>query len=280
MLAAGLGWLPVAAFLAFVGAFLVAPTIAIAISAFSGEHGATLANIAELGDYRYRIAFTNSIIVSAASALVGVLAGLAIGRAVSHPGAPRALRAAAASFSAVAANFAGVPLAFAFVATLGTLGIVTAGLAHVGIDIYGMGFSLFSLSGLVIVYAYFQIPLMLIIVLPALDGIKREWREAAEILGASTMQYWRHVALPVLLPALLAAFVLLFGNAFSAYATPYALTSGNVSLVPTEIGNVLAGNVTVDPALGAALSLGMVVVMAIVLSLYLLLNRHAGRWRA
>ncbi len=279
-LASGLGWLPVLVFLAFVGAFLVAPTIAVVVSAFTGTHGATLAYVAELGEFRYRVAFSNSLIVSAASALVGVLGGLAIAQAVLRPGAPKILRTTATSFSAVAANFAGVPLAFAFVATLGSLGIVTAGLKHIGIDLYGMGFSLFSLSGLTIVYAYFQIPLMLIIILPAVDGVKREWREAAVILGASTTQYWRHVALPVLLPALLAAFVLLFGNAFSAYATPYALTSGNVGLVPTEIGNVLSGNVMMDPQVGAALSFGMVVVMAIVLVLYLLLNRHAARWRA
>ncbi|MGH7117658.1 MAG: ABC transporter permease [Acetobacteraceae bacterium] len=280
ILASGLGWLPVLVFLGFVGAFLVAPTIAVVVSAFTGEHGATLSHIAELGDYRYRVAFTNSLIVSAASALIGVLGGLAIAQAVRRPGAPKTLRTAATSFSAVAANFAGVPLAFAFVATLGSLGIITAALKHIGIDLYGMGFSLYSLSGLIVVYAYFQIPLMLIIILPALDGVKREWQEAATILGASTVQYWRHVALPILLPALLAAFVLLFGNAFSAYATPYALTSGNIGLVPTEIGNVLSGNVMMDPALGAALSLGMVVVMAIVLAFYFLLNRHAARWRA
>ena len=219
------------------------------------------------------------MIVSADSALVGLVAGLAIAHAVLRPAAPRALRTLATSFAAVAANFAGVPLAFAFIATLGTLGLLTTALKGAGIDLYGAGFSLYSLSGLTIVYAYFQVPLMLIVILPALEGLRREWREAASNLGASSWQYWRHVGLPVLLPSLLAAFVLLFGNAFSAYATPYALTSGNIGLVPIEISNLLSGNVTLAPQVGAALAAGMVAVMAVVLGLYWLANRRAARWR-
>jgi putative spermidine/putrescine transport system permease protein len=279
-LASWLGWVPVALFLAFVAAFLLAPTATLLVQAFSGEHGPTFEYVALLGTYRYRTAFTNSIILSAASALVGLVAGAALAHAVLRPGAPRGLRAAVTSFAAVAANFAGVPLAFAFISTLGTLGLLTVALKRIGIDLYGAGFSLYSLAGLTITYAYFQIPLMLIIIIPAFEGLRREWQEAAANLGASSWQYWRHVGLPVLLPSLLAAFVLLFGNAFSAYATPYALTSGNIGLVPIEISNLLSGNVTLAPQAGAALALGMVVVMSVVLILYLLASRRAARWRA
>jgi putative spermidine/putrescine transport system permease protein len=249
------------------------------VEAFRGPHGWTLEWVRTLGSYRYRVAMQNSVLLSAESALVGLVAGLAIALAVLRPGAPRALRTLATSFAAVAANFAGVPLAFAFISTLGTLGLLTTALRSAGIDLYGAGFSLYSLSGLTIVYAYFQIPLMLIVILPALEGLRREWREAAQNLGASSRQYWQHVAFPVLLPSLLAAFVLLFGNAFSAYATPYALTSGNIGLLPIEISNVLSGNVTLAPQVGAALAAGMVVLMAAVLALYWLANRRAARWR-
>ena len=120
---------------------------------------------------------------------------------------------------------------------------------------------------------------MLLVITPALAGLRREWREASESLGASPRQYWARVGLPVLLPSLLAAYVLLFGNAFAAYATPYALTAGNIGLVPTEISNVLSGNVMVSPQTGAALSAGMITVMAAVLALYLLARRRAAQWQ-
>ena len=196
-----------------------------------------------------------------------------------RPGTPHVVRAAVTSFSGVAANFAGVPLAFAFVATLGTIGVVTRWLQHAGIDLYAHGFTLFGFTGLAITYMYFQLPLMLLVIAPALDGLRREWREGAESLGAPGWRYWLHVGLPVLLPSFLGAFLLLFGNAFSAYATAYALTGGNVNIVPLLIGAVLSGNVLSDPHLGKALALGMVVVMTATVVLYGLLARRASRWQ-
>ena len=276
-----LPWLSIGAFVAVAAAFMVAPTVMLAIQSVTGDDGHfTLTYIASLDAYRYQVALENSLILSVASALAGVVAGGLIAHVVLGPAAPRGLRSAVTSFSAVAANFAGVPLAFAFVSTLGTLGLLTLSLKSVGIDLYGMGFSLFSLSGLVIVYAYFQIPLMVIIITPALLALRAEWREASENLGASTAQYWRLVGLPVLMPSLLASFILLFGNAFSAYATAYALTSGNIGLLTTEIGNVLTGNVMVSQQTGAALSMTMIVVMVAVLLLNGLLTRRAARWTA
>ncbi|OYV66894.1 MAG: ABC transporter permease, partial [Acidiphilium sp. 21-66-27] len=250
--------------LAFVGplvvyviAFLVLPTLMLLAEAFSGKHGLTLKYVAALGQGQTVIAFRNSLVLSALAALVGVIAGGIAAYLVLRPGMPRGVRSLVTSFSAVAANFAGVPLAFAFIATLGSLGIITVWLKSAGVDLYGMGFSLYSLPGLVLVYAYFQIPLMIIVFTPALEALRLEWREAAENLGASAFDYWRHVGLPILLPSLLSAFILLFGNAFSAYATPYALTSGIVALVPVEISNVLSGNVMISQQTGAALALGM-----------------------
>ncbi len=275
-----LPWLPPVVLAAFILAFVVAPTLSLALQSIQGDDGAlTLSFLAGLGEYRARVAFENSVLLSAASALVGLAGGGVLAVLVLRPGVPGALRSAVTSFSAVASNFAGVPLAFAFIATLGTLGLLTTSLRRIGIDVYAMGFSLFSVSGLTLVYAYFQVPLMLLVIAPALSGLRAEWREAAQNLGATPAQYWRHVGLPVLAPSLLAAFVLLFGNAFAAYATPYALTSGNIGLVPTEISNVLSGNVMESPQAGAALSMGMVAVMGAVLALYLLARRRAARWQ-
>src|SRR2546429_2379437 len=158
---------------------------------------------------------------------------MAIAYAAVREGTPRWIRSVLTTFSGVAANFGGIPLAFAFIATLGSIGIATKFMKdHLGYDAYGHGFTLFSKTGVEIVYMYFQIPLMILVIAPAIDGLRKEWREAASNLGASSFQYWLHVGFPVLLPSILGATILLFGNAFSAYATAYALTGGAVNLVP------------------------------------------------
>lgn len=274
---APIAWLWIGAFLAFSAAFMVAPAAMLAVQAFSDDDGFTLQYFAELGQYRYATAFQHSLILSVASATVGVVAGGLLAYALQKPAAGK-FRALVTSFSAVAANFGGVPLAFSFIATLGTLGLLTTGLKSIGIDLYGLGFSLFSITGLTLVYAYFQIPLMVIVITPAIEGMRPAWREAAATMGASNWQFWRLVGLPVLAPSLLASWILLFGNAFSAYATAYALTSGNIMLVTTEISAVLSGNVTSEPQVGAALSLGMIVVMVLVLIASQMIGRRAARW--
>ncbi|WP_097459771.1 ABC transporter permease [Mangrovitalea sediminis] len=265
-------------FLLYVLAFLVLPALRLFQQAFTGEHGLTLKYVAQLGQHQTVTAFFNSVVLSSLSATVGLVVGGVLAYLIQLPGTPRGLRSMVTSFSAVAANFAGVPLAFAFIATLGNLGMITLWLKNLGIDLYGSGFSLYSVSGLIVVYAYFQIPLMVIIITPAIEGLRREWREAADSLGAGRWEYWRHVGLPILWPSLLSAFLLLFGNAFSAYATPYALTSGILALVPVEISNVLSGNVMLSQQTGAALALGMIGVMVVVILIYALAMRRAGRW--
>jgi putative spermidine/putrescine transport system permease protein len=179
----------------------------------------------------------------------------------------------------VAANFGGIPLAFAFIATLGTIGIVTQFMKNqLGIDLYGNDFTLFSKTGVEVTYLYFQIPLMILVIAPAIDGLKREWREAASNLGASSWQYWRYVGVPVLMPSILGAMILLFGNSFAAYATAYGLTSGAVNLVPILIGAYYTGNVLDNPHLAQALALGMFVVLAVMMLIYIPLQRRAARW--
>jgi len=194
---------------------------------------------------------------------------------------PEGIRSLMLTFSGVASNFAGVPLAFAFVATLGQLGVVTQALRSIGISIYPT-FSLYSFWGLTITYVYFQIPLMVLIMVPALDGLRTEWREAAESLGATPLQYWRHIALPILLPSILGTMALLFGNAFGAHATAFALTGGGTkgTVVTLLIGAQLSSDALSNPGLGNALALGMIVIMLITIGIYSWMRQLAERWQS
>jgi putative spermidine/putrescine transport system permease protein len=274
-------WLGVVPFFLYTFAFLLYPAISILLGAFQDESGkVTTKLVSSLFEHGSLEAYWTSIKLSVITAVLGGLFGLLIAHAAIAGRLPRWVRTTLTTFSGVAANFAGVPLAFAFISTIGFTGIITKFLNdRLGFDLYGTGFKLYSFWGLVIVYLYFQIPLMVLVIAPAIDGLRREWREAAENLGATATQYWRHVALPVLMPSLLGAGILLFGSAFGAYATAYALTSGRLPLVPLLIGNVTTGNVLSDPHYGNALALGMVLVLGVTMTLYAILQRKASRWQ-
>lgn len=272
-----MGTLP---FFAYVFLFLFLPAGEIMVGAFKGQkHGWTLHNVTSLIHAPYVGAYETSIKVSALTAALGAVLGFALAYAAIREGTPRFVRTMLTTFSGVAANFGGIPLAFAFIATLGTIGIATKFMSqHLGYNIYNHGFTLFGTTGVEVVYMYFQIPLMILVIAPAIDGMKREWREAASNLGAKPWQFWRYVGIPVLMPSMLGAFILLFGNAFAAYATAYALTSGTVNLVPTVIGQYYTGNVLDNPHLAQALAFGMFVVLFVMMLLYIPLNRRAQRW--
>jgi putative spermidine/putrescine transport system permease protein len=250
------------------------------LGAFKAKDGGwTTENVRLLVHQPYIDAYKTSIEVSLVTAAIGGALGLAIAYAAIREGTPRWVRSAFTTFSGVAANFGGIPLAFAFIATLGSIGIVTTFLReHLGINIYEHGFNLFSQTGVEIVYLYFQLPLMILVIAPAIDGLRQEWREAASNLGASSWQFWRYVGMPVLMPSILGAVILLFGNSFAAYATAYGLTSGAVSLVPIVIGAYYSGNVLDNPHIAQALAFGMFVVLAVMMLLYIPLNRRAARW--
>jgi putative spermidine/putrescine transport system permease protein len=272
-------WLPVVPFFAYVTIFLLLPSLSIVQGAFTKPAGGyTLDHIRTIFDPQYRDAFSTSIRLSVVTALSGGLFGLFVAYAAVKEGSPQWIRSVLITFSGVAANFAGVPLAFAFIATIGTTGVITAFLSSHGIDIYNSGFTLYSFTGLILVYTYFQLPLMILIISPSIDGLRREWREAATNLGANTFQYWRMVGLPILLPSLLSAMILLFGSAFSAYATAYALAGAQINLVPIVIGASMSGNITIDPQLGDALALGMIVIISLCVAIYAVLQRRASRW--
>jgi putative spermidine/putrescine transport system permease protein len=186
----------------------------------------------------------------------------------------RALRDGVLTASGVLANFGGVPLAFAWIATLGNSGVLTR---IFGLD--DLGWSLYNFWGLTLVYLYFSIPLMVLVMAPALDGLRPQWREAAANTGASAWQYWRHVGIPVLAPSLLGGVVLLFGGAFAAYATAAAMVGTVVPLVTLQIADALTGNVLVGQEnVALALSLDMVVVAGLVMAVYLPLQKRSSRW--
>jgi putative spermidine/putrescine transport system permease protein len=277
----GWSWLGLLPFLLFVALFLVLPVLYLVNGAFQNAEGQyTFDNIIALGSDNIVASYSLSIRLSLVSAALGAFTGLLVAWAVILGGLPGWVRHAFTTFAGVASNFAGVPLAFAFIATLGRLGLVTLIFRDVfGLDLYAAGFNLFSFLGLALTYLYFQLPLMLLVVTPALEGLKGEWREAAESLGASRAQYWRRVALPVLTPSVLGCFLLLFANAFGTLATVIALTGSSYSVVPIMLYNQIRGNVLYNPNLGYALALGMVVIMAVTNVLYLVLRSRAERWQ-
>lgn len=274
------GLLGVVPFLIFAVMFLIAPTLFLVANAFmDGDGRFTLDNIVALSDPQIVSAYDISLRVSLTTAGLGAAIGLVIALAVIRGGLPPAIRSTIMTFSGVASNFAGIPLAFAFLATLGRLGLVTIILKTVfGFDIYRAGFNILSFWGLSITYLYFQIPLMILIIAPAIDGLKKEWGEAAQTLGARPWQFWRYVGLPVLWPNLLGTLSLLFANAFGAVATAYALTGSSLNIVPILLYAQIRGDVLHNPGLGAALAVGMIVITAFANVIYLVVRTRAERW--
>jgi putative spermidine/putrescine transport system permease protein len=275
-----LAWLGLLPFFAYLAIFLVWPTITVFTQALQGENGATTSALTEAITGQYQEAFIASLRLSFVTALLGALIGVLLAYAAATLRRPKWLRSGTTAFSGVAANFGGIPLAFAFIAALGTQGLMTKILKSSGLDLQAHGFTVRSFWGLVIVYLYFQIPLMVLVTFPAIDGLKPAWREAAANLGAPSWTYWRRVGIPVLAPAILGGFLLLFANAFSAYATAYALTGGSSNLVTLQIRFFLQGNtITGKGQLGFALAAWMIIIMAVSMTGYLLLRRRAERWR-
>ncbi|WP_030197004.1 ABC transporter permease subunit [Streptomyces sp. NRRL S-87] len=275
----GRTWPAVLPLLVFTAVCFGVPLGAIAYGAFTGTDPATGATHATTEHLRrslqgpYLDSLVGSVKLSALTALVAAVLGVLIAQAV-VTSRSRTLREATLTASGVLANFGGVPLAFAFIATAGISGVVTQ-LA----DLESLGWSLYSFTGLTVVYLYFLVPLMVLVTVPALDGLRPQWREAASNNGASAPQFWWHVGLPVLTPSLLGGFVLLFGTAFAAHATAAALVGGSVPLVTLKIADALSGNVlTGQENVALALGLDMILIAGLVMAVYLPLQRRSARW--
>ncbi|MEU7641958.1 ABC transporter permease [Streptomyces sp. NPDC039016] len=276
-----MGWLAVVPLLAFAALSFGVPALAMLSGAFTAKDPATgassytTANLTASLHGAYLTSLLGSVKLSAVSAVLAAVLGLPLAQAV-VTSRFTALREAVLTASGVLANFGGIPLAFAFVATLGNSGVLTR---HLGLS--GAGWNLYSFWGLVLTYLYFLVPMMVLSITPALDGLRTQWREAAQNNGATTVQFWRYVALPVLTPSLLGGLVLLFGSSFAAYATAAAMVGSSVPLVTLQIADAISGNVLVGQEnVALALSLDMVVIAGLVMAVYLPLQRRSTRWLA
>jgi len=268
-------------FLLFVAVFLGLPLYVVVHGSFTTDtNQLTLSNFKTIfSEPAYTVALKNSAIMSLWTSLGPALLGLWLAAAVVAGNPDGVLRRIVTSASGVLAYFAGLPLAFVWIATVGTLGVVTVFLrSSFGYNL-SEHFDISSITGVGLAYFYFQIPLMVILMSPALEGLRPEWEEAARNMGARTRDYLRLVAIPVLLPSFIGAELMLFGSAFSAYATALALDGGELNILPGRINyslqnNVIPGQDRIAMALGAE----MILVVLIVMFGYWLVQKRAGRW--
>ena len=269
-------------FAVYVVLFLAIPTVlAVTTGFFDADGGFTLANISGLLEPVVLGTFLSSFGVSALSAVIGSIVGALVCYALlgTKPDGP--LRSVINSGSSVLAQFGGVMLAFAFIAFIGGQGLVTVFLADTfGINIFENGIWLYQVPGLLLPYVYFQVPLMIITFMPALEGLKSQWAEANATLGGTRFTYWTRIAFPVLAPSFFGSLLLLFANAFSSYATAAALISQGSQIVPLQIRAALVSETVLGREnMAGALALGMIVVMVLVMWGYSVLSARTSRWQ-
>ncbi len=267
-------------FFVYTTVFLLIPTVVVVIGAFlDGNNRPTLANLSALTQPAFLSALQHSLILSAVTSVVGAVVGAVLAYAVSTARPDGVLKRFVTSLCGVLAQFGGVALAFAFMASFGMTGYLNVWLVKAGVNTNSALWLYEWNQGLMLVYLYFQIPLMLIVFLPAVEGLRPQWREATETLGGSTFTYWRRVGIPILMPSFIGALLLLFTNAFSAYATAAALITQASPLVPLQIGGTFSSEVILGQAhIGNAMALAMVVVVAVVMVIYAVIDRRASVW--
>ncbi len=271
-------WLGLLPFLLFCLAFEIVPIILLfRDSLLLKDGGLTLTHYRDALAPLYLKSFSNSIKLSGLTALIGTILGVFIGYAI-YRWPNKRVREMLITLSDVTTNFAGAPLAFAFIIILGSNGVITQlFLQHFNLKLYP-NFSVYSFSGLILAYVYFQLPLMVLLIIPAFAGIRKEWRESALNLGANTFQFWLNIGVPILAPSLIAGFTLLFANAFGAYATAYTLTGSRLSLVTLQIGFSIAGEVLHDPGIGQAMAILSLLIMGTSILIYQLATNRSRRW--
>lgn len=274
-----LDWIPVLPFLIFCLTIMILPLFFMLRGSFTGSEGQfTLEHYAKMRASIYATSFKNSILLSGITAILGVSIGTVVGYFICQLKSKRAQELVTALCD-VTSNFSGAPLAFAFIVILGSNGVLTLALQkYLNWDIYP-GFSIYSFSGLILSYTYFQLPLMVLLIIPAIAGLKREWEEASQGLGASTFQYWRYIGIPVLSPAITAGLLLLFANAFGAYATAYTLTEFRYPLVTLQLGFLLTGEVFRDPGAGDAMGILTLILMGVSILFYQLAIKQGRKWQ-
>ncbi|MBP6886795.1 MAG: ABC transporter permease [Oscillospiraceae bacterium] len=225
----------------------------------------------------YKKAITNSLEITLLSTAIGIFVAF-MGAKAAHTSRGR-FRNAFMTVLNMTSNFAGVPLAFAYMIVLGTSGVVRQIANVYGIE-WIQNFDLYTSKGLILMYVYFQIPLSTLLLIPAFNGIRREWQEANLLLGGRNSTFWFKVGIPVLIPSIFGTISVLFANALCAYATAYALLMNNFSLLPVNISAMFTGDIASKPHLGAALSVVMMLLMcaAILIDNYII--KATTRWNA
>ncbi|WP_252271180.1 ABC transporter permease [Pseudomonas subflava] len=260
-------------FAVFFFAFQIAPLLWVAINSLIVGDSWSLANFAKIFSSKFYLqSIKHSLQIAFWSSLFGIV--IAILGSYSLRQVDSKLRDFVMAFSNMTSNFAGVPLAFAFIILLGFNGALTLMLKQAGLI---EDFNLYSKTGLIVLYTYFQIPLGVLLLYPAFDALRQDWRESAQLLGANTWDFWRHIGLPVLTPALLGTFVILLANALGAYATVYYLTTGNFNVMPIRIAGLVAGDISLDPNLASALAMVLVGLMALITVVHQWLLRRSHR---
>ncbi|WP_240961496.1 ABC transporter permease [Aneurinibacillus aneurinilyticus] len=240
-------------FILLVISFEIGPLVSMIINSFYADDGIsiTLDQYVSIFTSKFYVqAIYNSVFISLFSAITSIVVAVVV--ALSFTKFSKQAQNRLLMISNMTSNFEGIPLAFSYIILLGNNGLFTLLFAKLGWDVFA-GFNLYSWTGLILVYIYFQIPLAVMLLYPAYQGIKQQWKEAAALLGASKLQFWFHVGLPVLLPSIAGVFSILFANAMGAYATAYALVGNNYNLLSLQIAALVASDVTLKPQLGSAL---------------------------
>jgi putative spermidine/putrescine transport system permease protein len=274
-------FLPLLPVILYLGTFFIFPMSKVFFDSLKSNSGNwTIQNFQIIFHNPYQHAFITSLKLGMISAFSAAIPGAIFSYLIESRASER-LKKLVSSLSGVLSSTGGVPLAFMFIAAIGAQGSATLLLKKIGIDLYSGSFTLFSFTGLVIVYLYFQIPIMVVVFTPAVKALRKEWHEAATNLGADNFKYWTFIGFPILFPSFAASFLLLFANGFSAYATARAMTVGNVALVPLQIGSLVDGNIQVGGAnVGKALAMGMVFISALAMVPYLLIQRRTRKWQS
>ena len=254
----------------------IVPLITVIVKSFQpdGGTGFTLENYQSVfSKLLYQKAIINSIKISLTSAVAGIIIAFLGARAAhQHQGK---LNHVFMTVLNMVSNFAGIPLAFAYMILLGNAGLVVNIGKELGINALST-YNLYTMNGMSLIYIYFQIPLSTLLLIPTFDGVQKQWKEACTLLGGTPGIFWRKVGIPVLMPSILGTFSVLFANALAAYATIYALMMDNIALLPVQIAGCFTGEVKIRAGLGGALS---VVMMAIMVIMILITNGLSRRFQ-
>ncbi|MGB6420354.1 MAG: ABC transporter permease subunit [Anaerolineales bacterium] len=272
-------WLPLLPFFIFAFLFEIIPVISVLLSSLGNDfYWLTLDNYRRAMTPLILRSFINTIRLSATTAAIGVVLGTLISHALVNT-RNKYTHNSVMALADVATNFGGAPLAFAFIVTLGSTGVITLILKNLfNISLYP-DFRIYSITGLTLAYLYFQIPLMILLIQPSILGLKSDWKEAASTLGASNWHYWKRIGLPILAPSLIGGFLLLFAHSFGAYATAWTLTGPDINLVTIQIAALIRGEVQLEPGIADAMAIISLLIMMLCVAGYQWASTRAAKWR-